>query len=53
MRDLEIRGAGNLLGAEQHGQMAAVGFDIYCQMLSQAVMEMKGEAPRTTRRSRR
>ncbi|MDO8587661.1 MAG: transcription-repair coupling factor [Armatimonadota bacterium] len=43
MRDLEIRGAGNLLGAEQHGQMAAVGFDLYCQMLSQAVMEMKGE----------
>ncbi|MDO8683132.1 MAG: transcription-repair coupling factor [Armatimonadota bacterium] len=43
MRDLEIRGAGNLLGAEQHGQMAAVGFDLYCQLLSQAVLEMKGE----------
>jgi transcription-repair coupling factor (superfamily II helicase) len=43
MRDLEIRGAGNLLGAEQHGQMAAVGFDIYCQLLSNAVLEMKGE----------
>ena len=45
MRDLEIRGAGNLLGAEQHGQMASVGFDIYCQLLSQAVSEMKGEEP--------
>jgi transcription-repair coupling factor (superfamily II helicase) len=43
MRDLEIRGAGNLLGAEQHGQMAAVGFDLYCQLLSAAVLEMKGE----------
>ncbi|MCL5104284.1 MAG: transcription-repair coupling factor [Armatimonadetes bacterium] len=43
MRDLEIRGAGNLLGAEQSGQMAAVGFDLYCQLLSKAVSEMKGE----------
>lgn len=43
MRDLEIRGAGNLLGAEQSGQMAAVGFDLYCQLLSKAVAEMKGE----------
>ena len=45
LRDLEIRGAGNLLGAEQHGQMAAVGFDMYCQLLSQAIQEMKGEEP--------
>ena len=43
MRDLEIRGAGNLLGAQQSGQMAAVGFDLYCQLLSKAISEMKGE----------
>lgn len=43
MRDMEIRGTGNLLGAEQHGQMAAVGYDLYCKMLSEAVREMKGE----------
>ncbi len=44
MRDLEIRGAGNLLGAEQHGQMEAVGYDLYCKMLGEAVREAKGEA---------
>ncbi|MCX6345077.1 MAG: transcription-repair coupling factor, partial [Armatimonadetes bacterium] len=43
LRDLEIRGAGNLLGAEQSGSMAAVGFDLYCQLLSRAVAEFKGE----------
>lgn len=43
MRDLEIRGAGNLLGAEQHGHVAAVGFDLYCRMLEEAVREAKGE----------
>ena len=43
MRDLEIRGAGNLLGAEQHGHMEAVGYDLYCKMLSEAVREVKGE----------
>ena len=43
MRDMEIRGAGNLLGAEQHGAMVSVGFDLYFQLLSQAVQEMKGE----------
>jgi len=43
MRDLEIRGAGNLLGAEQHGAMVSVGFDLYCQLLAQAVQELKGE----------
>ncbi len=43
MRDLEIRGAGNLLGAEQSGQMAAVGYDMYCRMMREAVAELKGE----------
>ena len=42
MRDLEIRGAGNLLGAEQHGHMESVGYDLYCKMLSEAVKEAKG-----------
>ena len=44
MRDLEIRGAGNLLGAEQHGHMEAVGYDLYCKMLNEAVKEAKGDA---------
>ena len=43
MRDLEIRGAGNLLGAQQHGHMEAVGYDLYCKMLHEAVKEEKGE----------
>ncbi len=43
MRDLEIRGAGNLLGGEQHGQMASVGYDMYLKLLEQAVKEEKGE----------
>ncbi len=43
MRDLEIRGAGNLLGAEQSGHMEAVGYDLYCKMLNDAVKSMKGE----------
>nr|WP_184206116.1 transcription-repair coupling factor [Prosthecobacter dejongeii] len=42
LRDLEIRGAGNLLGTEQSGHIAAVGFDMYCQMLKQAVNKMQG-----------
>jgi transcription-repair coupling factor (superfamily II helicase) len=45
LRDLEIRGAGNLLGPEQHGFMAAVGFEMYCQMLAEAVSQLKGEIP--------
>ena len=49
MRDLEIRGAGDLLGTRQHGQIAAVGFDLYCRLLAQAVQNLKekpeGEAP--------
>lgn len=46
MRDLEIRGAGNILGPEQHGFMVAVGFDLYCQLLEEAVRELKGQPPR-------
>jgi transcription-repair coupling factor (superfamily II helicase) len=46
MRDLEIRGAGNLLGAAQSGHIAAVGYDLYCQMVTEAVAEMKGEPVR-------
>jgi transcription-repair coupling factor (superfamily II helicase) len=44
LRDLEIRGAGNLLGAQQHGHIAAVGFDLYSKLLAEAVRELKGEA---------
>ncbi|MCI8550344.1 MAG: transcription-repair coupling factor [Lachnospiraceae bacterium] len=43
MRDLEIRGAGNLLGAEQHGHMEAIGYDLYCKLLNEAVKAIKGE----------
>ena len=43
MRDLEIRGAGNILGKEQHGNMNLVGYDMYCLLLEQAVKELKGE----------
>jgi transcription-repair coupling factor (superfamily II helicase) len=43
MRDLEIRGAGNLLGAEQSGHITAVGFELYCQLLKQSVGSLKGE----------
>src|SRR5213075_1705732 len=48
MRDLEIRGAGNLLGPQQSGHITAVGFDLYCQLLKQSVAQLKGEkvAPR-------
>ena len=43
MRDLEIRGAGNLLGAEQSGHITAVGFELYCQLLKQSISSLKGE----------
>src|SRR5437879_7216067 len=46
MRDLEIRGAGNLLGADQSGHIAAVGYDLYVQMVSEAVADLKGEPHR-------
>src|SRR5262249_17216366 len=45
--DLEIRGAGNLLGSEQHGHIAALGFELYCRMLEQTVKELQGEQPTT------
>ena len=43
MRDLEIRGAGNLLGAQQHGHMDIIGYEMYCKLLDQCVRELKGE----------
>ena len=46
MRDLEIRGAGNLLGAEQSGHMMSVGYDMYLKLLDEAVLEERGEAPK-------
>ncbi len=49
--DLELRGAGNLLGREQHGHIEAVGFDMYCQMMERAVAERKGEAVAPERRA--
>lgn len=45
LRDLEIRGAGNLLGREQSGQIAAIGFGLYCQLLKQTIARLKGEKP--------
>jgi len=47
MRDMEIRGAGNIIGAQQHGFIAAVGFDLYCRLLDEAVRELKGEVADT------
>lgn len=43
MRDLEIRGVGNILGAQQHGHMISVGFDVYCDLLEDAIKELQGE----------
>lgn len=48
MKDLEIRGAGNLLGAQQHGHMEAVGYDLYCKMLNTAVKSLKGDVVQET-----
>ncbi len=47
LRDMELRGVGNLLGTEQHGNMAAMGFDLYCRMLEEAVSELKGNPVRS------
>ena len=47
MRDLEIRGAGSVLGGEQHGHLEAVGYDMYLKLLSEAIAEEKGEVPET------
>src|SRR6266508_4189723 len=49
--DLELRGAGNLLGGQQSGHMDAVGFDLYTQMLERTVAELKGQAPRESPRT--
>ncbi len=46
MRDLEIRGAGNILGAEQHGHIDTVGYDMYCELLAESVSEITGEVPK-------
>lgn len=46
MRDLEIRGAGSILGTAQSGHIVAIGFDLYCQLLKQAVAQLKGQKPR-------
>jgi transcription-repair coupling factor (superfamily II helicase) len=47
MRDMEIRGVGNILGEDQHGQIADIGYELYTQYLSQAISEMKGQAPQS------
>ena len=47
MRDVEIRGVGNILGTKQHGHMVNVGFDTYCQLLEETVQELKGETVKT------
>lgn len=49
MRDLEIRGAGNLLGAEQHGHMASIGYDLYCKLLEESISKVKGLPQRVKR----
>jgi transcription-repair coupling factor (superfamily II helicase) len=46
MRDLEIRGAGNILGAEQSGHITAIGFELYCQLLKESIARLKGEKPK-------
>ena len=49
MRDLELRGAGNLLGPQQSGHLANIGYDLYCKLLEEAVLEAQGESPRPNR----
>ena len=48
MRDLEIRGAGNILGETQHGHMSLVGYDLYCKLLNEAVLKLKGEGEKVS-----
>ncbi len=48
MRDLEIRGAGNILGKAQHGHLSAVGYDLYCKLLNEAVLTLKGEGEKVS-----
>ena len=52
LRDLEIRGAGNILGAEQHGHIVTVGYELYCKLLDEAVMTLKGEKVEETMETR-
>ena len=49
MRDLEIRGAGNLLGPQQSGHLANIGYDLYCKLLEEAVLEAQGKMPEPNR----
>ena len=49
LRDLEVRGAGNLLGAEQHGHLDAIGYDLYCRMLDETIKELQGETVQVRR----
>lgn len=51
MRDLELRGAGNVLGAQQHGHMEAVGYEMYLQMLEQAISEERGDTTKKPKKS--
>ena len=51
MRDLEIRGAGNMMGSAQHGHMATIGYDLYCRMLEDTVKLIKGEIDKRTYRN--
>ena len=51
LRDMEVRGAGNLLGAEQHGQMDVIGYDLYCRMLEEEIQAIKGVEPKPERQA--
>lgn len=51
LKDLEVRGAGNLLGAEQHGQMDVIGYDLYCRMLEEEIKNIRGQEPAPVRQA--